>query len=269
MHPQAAAVDSLAALLRAGRSQALIALDFDGTVAPIVTDPAQARPLDGMADALSALAEQGAHIALISGRDVRTLLELSGLAHLPRLTAIGLYGAESWHAGQFSEPAEPPQLDQLRTGLPQLVAKGATGLRIEDKGLSLVVHARGTSQPGPALAAIRPAVAALARSLGMEVHPGRDVLEIRLPGFDKGSALRGLVAASSPELVLFAGDDAGDLPAFEAIAEFRAAGRPAWSVAVTSAEVPGLGDHADVVVDGPAGLLDLLLDISRADNQES
>jgi trehalose 6-phosphate phosphatase len=83
------------------------------------------------------------------------------------------------------------------------------------------------------------------------------VLELRLPGYDKGGALRRLVARLSPTAVLFAGDDLGDLPAFTAIRDFRVAGTPAWSVAAASVVVPELDAAADVSVDGPAGVVGL------------
>ena len=72
-----------------------------------------------------------------------------------------------------------------------------SGVWIEDKRLSLVVHARKAADPAAALARLTGPVTALAAELGLEVHPGRDVLEIRLPGYDKGRALRRLVAETS------------------------------------------------------------------------
>jgi len=59
------------------------------------------------------------------------------------------------------------------------------------------------------------------------------------------------------------GDDVGDLPAFEAVAQLRGNGTRAWSVAVVSAEVPEVAEVADVAVDGPAGVVALLEALSR------
>ena len=84
------------------------------------------------------------------------------------------------------------------------------------------------------------------------------MLELRPPGFDKGGALRSL-CEPLPEAVLFAGDDLGDLPAFDAVDVLRARGVAGLTVCSGSDEGPAaLRDRADVVVDGPAGVVALL-----------
>jgi trehalose 6-phosphate phosphatase len=127
---------------------------------------------------------------------------------------------------------------------------------IEDKGLSLVVHARKAQQPEAALARLAESVGGLAAELGFEVHPGADVLELRLPGFDKASALRRL--AADRKAVLFLGDDLGDLPAFAEIRRMRAEGTDAYSVGVRSSGVAELDGAADVEVPDPTGVVELL-----------
>ena len=129
---------------------------------------------------------------------------------------------------------------------------------IEDKRLSLVVHGRLATDPERALDPLRDAVAALGTELGLEVHRGRGVIELRLAGYDKGGALLRLVDQVAPGAVLFIGDDVGDLPAFAAVATLRQRGLPAWSVAAVSAEVPDVADAADIRVAGPAGVARLL-----------
>jgi trehalose 6-phosphate phosphatase len=248
--------------LRADPRGMLVVLDFDGSLAPITARPGHARLLDGMAVALMRLTALGARVAVISGREAETVLELSGLIGLPGLIVAGLYGAEHWYDGELMTQPEPIEMTQVRQALPGIVATAdglrLDGLRIEDKRLSLVVHARGAADPQAALAAIRADVIALAVRHGLQAHDGRDVLEIRLPGYDKGVELRRLAAEFAPAQVLYAGDDLGDVPAFEAIAELRTDARPAWAVAVSSAEVPDLTQYADLAVDGPPGLLALL-----------
>jgi trehalose 6-phosphate phosphatase len=59
-------------------------------------------------------------------------------------------------------------------------------------------------------------------------------------------------------VVLFVGDDVGDLPAFAAVAELREQGTPAWSVAAVSQEAPEVARAADIRVEGPAGVVALL-----------
>jgi trehalose 6-phosphate phosphatase len=252
--------------LRTELPRCLIALDFDGTLAPIVADPAASRPAPGAIDALTALARTGARIAVITGRDARTALDLGGFAAVPGLVVEGSYGAETWQDGALSTPSEPPEIGVLRERLPDVVARhcGDPGVWIEDKGLSLVVHARRASDPAAAIGQLRGPVGELAGQLGLDLHPGRGVLEIRIPGYDKGAALLRLVERFEPAAVLFAGDDLGDLPAFEAIRRLRADGRVAWGVGASSAEVPELAEAADVQVDGPAGVVGLLAALAAA-----
>ncbi|MDQ3431563.1 MAG: trehalose-phosphatase, partial [Actinomycetota bacterium] len=90
------------------------------------------------------------------------------------------------------------------------------------------------------------------------LEPGRMVLEIRPPGMDKGAALRALVQERAARAVLFAGDDLGDLAAYDAVQGMRAEGVAGLLVCSASAEVGELAERADVVVDGPAGVVDLL-----------
>jgi trehalose 6-phosphate phosphatase len=253
-------VDDLVVAIRREVAHALIALDFDGTLAPIVPDPADSRPAAGAIDALAALARAGARIAVITGRDARTVVGLGDLERIPGVRVAGLYGAESWDSGALSTVETPEPIERLRRRLPEVVQRHTAdaGVRIEDKRLSLVVHTRRAVDPDAELGRLYGPLAELAADLGLEIHPGRDVLELRLPGFDKGSVLRRLVDELAPKAVLFAGDDIGDLPAFAVVRELRAAGRIALGVAATSDEVPQMRDAADLCVDGPAGVVALL-----------
>ena len=90
------------------------------------------------------------------------------------------------------------------------------------------------------------------------------VVELRPPGFDKGGVIRRLVAAAAPTAVLFAGDDLGDLPGFAAVEELRAAGTPGLTVASASAEAVAVAERADVAVDGPPGVVELLTRLADA-----
>lgn len=238
----------------------LIALDFDGTLAPIVDDPDAARPTAGAVEVLVRLARLGSQIAIVTGRPVQQVIDVGRLDRVPRLLVEGIYGAQRWADGHLDTVSEPAAMRAARAELPiTLDAAGdaAAGVRIEDKGLSLVVHARGTARP-EALDAIAGPVGDLARRLGLELHRGRQVLELRLPGHDKATALRRVVAATEPRAVVYAGDDVGDLPAFAVVDELRRDGRSGWTIAVASAEAPAVVGTADVQVDSPAGLVALL-----------
>ena len=246
-------VEELVDALRPHLADALVATDFDGTLAPLVPDPQDSRPVDGTIESLTALAGCGAHIAVITGRDAQTVVRLGSLDAIPGVLVAGLYGLETWADGRLDTPDIPPVIEQLRDRLPAIVAAGGDpDVWIEDKRLSLVVHARKADDPEAALARLVRPVTALATELGLEAHPGADVLEIRLPGYDKAGVITRLAADRAA--VLYVGDDLGDLPAFAAIRRLRDAGAIAYSVAVRSSGVPELAGVADVDVPDPAAV---------------
>jgi trehalose 6-phosphate phosphatase len=84
------------------------------------------------------------------------------------------------------------------------------------------------------------------------------VLELRPAGSDKGGALRGLAEQSQPSAVMFTGDDLGDLAAFDAVDQLRTQGVPGLLVCSGSDEVGALAERADLVVDGPSGVVELV-----------
>lgn len=248
------------ASLRPRLAGALIATDFDGTLAPLVLDPDRSRPVQGAVAALTALAARGAQIAVITGRDARTVLRLGGFEAVPGITVAGIYGAETWSGGQLHSPETPDAVHRLRERLPGVVAAGDPAVWIEDKRLSLVVHARQAADPAAALAELAEPVRAVGAELGFETHRGADVLELRLPGYDKAGALSHL--AQSHEAALYLGDDLGDLPAFAAIRRLRVDGRIAYGVGVQSSGVAELDGAADAYVADPVAAVALLAELA-------
>lgn len=253
-------VAALVASLSPVLDGAVIATDFDGTLAPLERDPQDSRPVDGSVEALTTLAGRGAHIAVITGRDVHTVLRLSGLDTVPGLTVAGLYGAETWVEGELATPDTPPSMASLQDQLPAVLADAYPDpdVWIEDKRLSLVVHVRRTADPDGALAALHDPVRGLADDLDLEMHPGSHVLEVRLAGIDKAGALARLIEEHQPRGVLYLGDDLGDLPAFAEIGRQRDAGRTAWSVGVLSSGAAAVAAACDVTVPDPPGVVDVL-----------
>jgi trehalose 6-phosphate phosphatase len=241
---------------------ALVATDFDGTLAPLVKDPETSRPVDGALEVLSALARRGAQVAVITGRDARTVVRLGGLDAVPGLVVAGVYGAETWQAGELSTRETPESILALRERLPGVLDGADPAIWIEDKRLSLVVHARSTADPAAALAGVEQPVTALGTELGLEIHPGSGVLELRLPGIDKATALGRL--AEGHRAALYLGDDLGDLPAFARIRELRDGGLPAWSVAVLDSGVDGMAEAADVTVPDAAAAVRLLQALAQS-----
>lgn len=233
----------------------LLALDFDGTLAHIVDDPTRAYAHPGSVDALSRLGAVLGQVAIITGRPVRQALELGGFAGRPGLGSMvirGQYGAERWDAatGEIREPSRPGAIDRLAVQLPGWLAQhGAEAVRIEDKGLALALHTRGVA-PG-LLDDLADDLERLAVEHGLALEPGKQVMELRAPGIDKGDALLELVRAQGASQVIFAGDDLGDLPAFDAVDALRAEGVAGLLLCSESTEEVALSSRADVVLAGP------------------
>ncbi|GAA3301931.1 trehalose-phosphatase [Streptomyces cinereospinus] len=252
-----------AILARPGK--AVIALDFDGTLAPIVPDPEQARAHPDAVPALAALAPKVAAVAVITGRPADVAVRHGGFAGaggLEHLVVLGHYGAERWDAvsGEVSAPAPHPGVAAVREELPGLLDRvgAGPGTWIEDKSRAIAVHTRRAADPQAAFDGLRDPLHGLAARHGLIVEPGRMVLELRPPGMDKGVALREYVRELGAESVLYAGDDLGDLPAYAAVGELRSGGTPGLLVCSGSDEVTELRERADVVVDGPEGVVGLL-----------
>jgi trehalose 6-phosphate phosphatase len=173
---------------------------------------------------------------------------------------LGHYGLERWEArtGEVVRPELPAGLADARRAVGEIVASAPEGTRLEDKDASLAVHTRGAADPNGALTTIRPALEDVASRTGLVVEPGRMVIELRPPGTDKGTALRSFVDDRSARSVLYAGDDLGDLAAYAAVEDLRSHGVAGLTVCASSEEVPQLAARADIVVGGPAGVVDLL-----------
>jgi trehalose 6-phosphate phosphatase len=245
--------------LRADPARTAIVTDFDGTLSPIVEDPAQARPLPGVVDALHALAQRYRRVAVVSGRPVAFLRDRLELDHRPAssLFVSGLYGIEWMEDGveRAHEVAHRfrPLVDEAAA---QAEASAPDGVHVERKGFSVTIHVRNAPQhEGWA----RSWAEATAHTTGLALHPARRSFELRPPvDLDKGTVVDALIAEAGA--ACFLGDDLGDLPAFDALDRRRAAsGARTVRVAVRSSEAPPeLLERADVVVDGPEGSLAFL-----------
>ena len=256
--PEGAA--ALAAVI-AEPNRALVAVDYDGTLAPIVDRPEDAIAHPGAVAALGALTGVVGQVAIVTGRPSAEAVRLGGLADIPGLVVLGHYGLERWSAGRVETPHTHPGVTVARRGVAELVAEGPPGLALEDKGHSVALHTRRAADPAGALTAVRPRIDQLANETGLIVAPGRFVLELRPPGTDKGNALRTLVAESRPSSVVFIGDDEGDL---SAVAALRAMDVVGMVVCSDSAESPPrLRQQADLVVAGPDGVVSFLQALTK------
>jgi trehalose 6-phosphate phosphatase len=250
--------------------RAVIASDFDGVLSPLVADPALSRPVAGALDALARLAARVRQVAVLTGRPALVATELSGVSGHPglgSLVVLGHYGLERWEAstGAVTSDPVPDGVEAARSRLPELLRKaGRQDAFVEDKGSSLAVHTRRLPEPEAAWQELRQPLTELASEVGLRLEPGNLVLELRPPGIDKGVALRRLVELTGARSVLYAGDDLGDLAAFQAIADLRSEGRYGVLVATRSSGATELTDAADIVVDDPAGVVTVFTALADA-----
>jgi trehalose 6-phosphate phosphatase len=244
--------DELITRLRAVPRRTGILTDFDGTLSPIVDDPAAARPLDGVVDILAELARRYRRVAVVSGRPASFLVPL-----LPRtLTISGLYGLEVVTRGRRRDnPLAGSWREVVDDVASHSIAHGPTGMLVEPKGLSLTLHFRTDPEIEPEVR--RWAERQAARS-GLVCRPAKMSFELHPPiKADKGTAM--LELAEDLEAVCYLGDDLGDLQAFAALDVLGTRGAATARIAVDSGEAPAeLLERADVVVDGPPGAVAFL-----------
>lgn len=257
-----------AAVVRAA-DRLVVGLDFDGTLAPIVDDPDQARIHPDGPAVLVDLADAVAGVAVITGRPARQVLDLGGLdevgdqfrARGRGLQVLGQYGNERWSSedGRVVSPTPPEGLALLVSELPRLLHRcDADQAWVEEKGLAVGIHTRRLADAQAAYDRLLEPVTQAARAHGLVVEPGRMVIEVRAPGMDKGQAVRRVVRELGAQGVVFVGDDLGDVEAFRALRDLAAEGSATLSVCSDSGEQPGLSELTDVVVDGVDGVLDFL-----------
>jgi trehalose 6-phosphate phosphatase len=255
--------------LVAAAARSVVGLDFDGVLSPIVDDPAQAHIHPDARDVLVDLAEVVRAIAVITGRPARQALALGDLDvvggeiadHGKELFVFGQYGNERWSSTRrrVVSPRPPQGLSTFQRELPGLLRRAdAGGAHVEEKGLAVAVHTRRLPEPAAARDRLVAPMRELAERHGLALEPGRNVIEVRSPGMSKGHAVRTLVEEQDAGGFLFAGDDLGDLDAFDAVEELRAQGMATLLVCSMSDEESALADRADVLVDGPDGVLALL-----------
>jgi trehalose 6-phosphate phosphatase len=261
-----------AALVRAA-DDLLVGLDFDGTLAPIVEDPEDAHIHPDAPDVLVALAAQVRGVAVVTGRPARQVLALGGLDEVGNqigesgreLFVLGQYGNERWTSTdrRVISPKPPRGLATFTSELPRLLRRAdSSDAWIEEKGLAVAVHTRRLQDPGAAYERLLPVLSEAAKAHELDVEPGRAVIEVRAHGMHKGAALHRLAEELDAQALMFCGDDLGDVEAFRAVEEARGRGLAGLLVCSGSQEQGALADLADVVVDGPAGVLQLLRELT-------
>jgi trehalose 6-phosphate phosphatase len=228
------------ARLAAEPEQAAILLDVDGTLAPIVERPEDARVPDATREDLHSLVGRYALVACVSGRpsaEAERIVGVQGIRY------VGEHGLELAPASELWAG----RLQEFAASVPWPAEPG--------KRLTLSFHYRAAADRGAARAVLQDAAT---RALGEGLRPrwGRMVLEVRPPiDADKGTAVHQLLRETRLRRALYAGDDTTDLDAFHALDGLDLAVR----VAVASDEGPSeLGEAADLVVGSPQALSELL-----------
>ena len=185
-----------------------MASDFDGTLAPIVSNPADARALPHAAEALVALANVArTSVVLVSGRALATLRELSAMP--PTVHLVGSHGAEL-DTG-FANPIDTELLERITAEL-TAIAAGRPGVAVEAKPASVALHVRNaTAADG---AAALDAARAASESWDAEQTAGKAVLEFAVVTTDKGAAVDALREQLGATAAVFFGDDVTDEKAF-------------------------------------------------------
>ena len=235
-------------------------LDFDGTLSEIAPTPEAARPVEGVAPVLERLTSRYRVVAAISGRPAAEVVSLLGAG----LRVFGLYGLED-EVGPA--PGTEERRAAVQRALPAIERAAAyvPGARLERKGLSAAVHYRAASDPELARRVLLERLEGVAREHGLEVIEGKRVVELAPgPRPRKGEVVATVAREEALRYVLYAGDDLADLDAFSALDGLAAEGVGCVRVAVRSAETPDpLVERADLVVEGPPALLELLSELGR------
>lgn len=254
--------DALAPL-RSNPTGSAVLLDIDGTISPIVEHAADARVPETTRKLLIAISRRFGLVACISGRRAS---EARAMVSIGAITYIGTHGAELLQAG-WTEPVLDPAVQEWMARIAAFRQRTDTTelrrrrVRIEDKGPIAAFHWRGAGDEDAAREAVDQ-LAAQAEAAGLEVHWGRKVMEVRPPvRIDKGAGVAQLLDLARVSGALYVGDDVTDLDAFRALRHLAETGalQQAVCVGVRSPDgPPAIEAEADLVVDGTAGVQELL-----------
>lgn len=231
--------ETLLARLAEEPARTALFFDVDGVLAPIVPRPEEAMVPDDTRSELARLRDRYAVVACVTGR---TSADAAQIVGVDGLVYVGLHGLEL-----------DPEAERWREALHRFA--GDVDWPVEDKELTVAFHFRGAHDERAARAELE-RVARRAEEAGLRARFGRKVLEVLPPvAATKGTAVRRLLARSSLDRALYAGDDTTDLDAFAALDGLELGVR----VAVASDEgPPALRESADVVVTSPEELAWLL-----------
>jgi trehalose 6-phosphate phosphatase len=260
--PAATLVEALEPI-RADPARSAVLLDIDGTLAPIVRHAADAHVPEATRSVLIEIARRYRVVGCVSGRRASTARQIVAIG---TIAYVGNHGGELLRP-RATSPEVDPELAAWKARIKDFAARAYTSehqrirVRSEDKDTIAAFHWRGAPDEDLAERAVR-AIAEQAEQEGFAVHWGRKVLEVRPPVvLDKGLGIATLLRGGDVDAAVYVGDDTTDLDAFRGLRSLVDAGSLASAVcvAVSSDEAPpGLAAEADVTVDGPGGVRELL-----------
>jgi trehalose 6-phosphate phosphatase len=238
--------------------------DIDGTVAPIVDNPQDARITDRACDTFRDLIEAGVRVAFVTGRAIEMARQM---VHIPGVYFAANHGLNIQEDGTIHTPeAVRPYVDMAQRVLLEIEQIPVPGVIVEDKGPIIAFHYRKAENEARAVVAILSAIQQSPTAASFRLQEGRKVLELRPPlEIDKGSAVRELATHMRAAAVICLGDDATDMDMFRGLNDLRGAGIPGANIAVWSAEIHrSVMDATDYFVRGVGGTEWLLEEILTA-----
>jgi trehalose 6-phosphate phosphatase len=260
--PAATLVEALEPI-RADPGRSAVLLDIDGTLAPIVRHAADAHVPEATRGLLIEIARRYRVVGCVSGRRASTARQIVAIG---TIAYVGNHGGELLRPGATS-PEVDPELAAWTARVREFAARVYTSelqrirVRSEDKDAIAAFHWRGAPDEETAERAVQE-IARRAEEEGLAVHWGRKVLEVRPPVvLDKGLGIAALLRGTDVGAALYVGDDTTDLDAFRGLRGLVSSGELSCAVcvAVSSDEAPpGLAREADLTVDGPGGVRELL-----------
>lgn len=191
----------------------LVCCDYDGTLAPIVEDPARALPLAEAVGGLRALSQlPSTTAAVVSGRALR---DLAALSRLPsEIHLVGSHGSEfDWDFDRELTTQQVNLLAEIDAQARDLAGE-ISGVRLEHKPAGVAVHVRGVTDPLEGEALLERVEDALGSIDGVWVRHGKKVLELSVVHSDKADAVALLRHRLGASAVVFIGDDLTDESVF-------------------------------------------------------
>ncbi|MHB9149418.1 MAG: trehalose-phosphatase [Thermoleophilia bacterium] len=241
----AAALDSLAHM----REAAALFFDIDGVLAPIRPRPEQAEVPEAVLRLLAELARSYRLVAAVSGR---SLEEATVMVKVPGIVVVGDHGREVLDEGGHVSKTGDAERRLIHEAAEILAADAGlcrAGVRVEEKKASIALHTRGAADEERALTTALEAAAIAAARCGLVWRQGRSVVDLKIPGVDKGTAVESLVVRYGVRAALYVGDDTTDVDAMLALRRLRSRDFLAVLVGVLSDEMPAeLAEASDYLL---------------------